>query len=419
MPSYRRAIPFAIAAATLVLCLLAYIIYRIQTAPLPPIQIAVVVPLSGPLEHRGKEALDAVHLYFDEVNRQGGVRGHPLAVIPFDDADKPAIASAKAHEVAASQALVVIGHFTSPASLAGGKVYREASIPAITAFATVPGITAGNPYYFRVAIESSAQGHMLAAYAKSVLGQRRARIIFSDEAYGRSLRAAFIDEFVEEGGELEGEWSWDPHGSPEQHAAVIEQASTSIANGESGVLILAVSTDLTKEVVLRLRRTGVNPVILGGTSLGSDFPHHFRDEPEEQREPGYFTNNTYLASPLLLDSSSERSLEFSERLFNRYGLRADEVSAKYYDAALLIVEALRSGEVELTPQSRDTDRRKIRDWLARQANPSQAIAGLTGPIYFDQNRSAVQDVRIGRCTQGQCVSAPSALWSWFTRFRLS
>ena len=150
--------------------------------------------MSGLLERRGKEALDAVNLYFDEVNRQGGVRGHPLELIPYDDADKPEIASAKAREVAASQALVVIGHFTSPTSLAGGKIYREASIPAITAFATVPAITAGNPYYFRLAIESSAQGHMLAAYAKSVLGQGRARIIFSDEAYGRSLRAAFIDD---------------------------------------------------------------------------------------------------------------------------------------------------------------------------------------------------------------------------------
>jgi branched-chain amino acid transport system substrate-binding protein len=407
LPSYRRRIAFGIAAAALVLCLLAYFIYR--PAPENPIQIAVVVPLSGPLEQRGKEALDAVHLYFDEVNRQGGVRGHHLEVIQYDDADKPEIATAKAHEVAASPALVVIGHFTSPASLAGGKVYREASIPAITAFATVPGITTGNPYYFRVAIESSAQGHILAAYAKSVLGQGRARIIFSDEAYGRSLRAAFDDEFAEEGGELEGEWTWDPHGSAEQHAAVIEQASNSIANGESGVLILAVSTDLTKEVVLRLRRTGVNPVILGGSSLGSDFPQRFRGETEEQREPGYFTNNTYLASPLLLDSSSERSLEFSERLFNRYGLRADEVSAKYYETALLIAEALRHGDVDLTPQSRDEDRRKIREWLARQTDPSQAIDGLTGPIYFDQNRSAVQNVRIGRCTEGQCVSAPIQL----------
>ena len=173
---YRRTFAFAITAA-LLLCLLGYIIYRIQP-PQNPIRIAVVVPLSGPLEHRGKEALDAVNLYFDEVNRQGGVSGHPLEVMPYDDADQPKIASEKAHEVAASQALVVIGHFTSPASLAGGKIYREASIPAITAFATVPAITAGNPYYFRLAIESSAQGHILAAYAKSVLGQRRARYYF-------------------------------------------------------------------------------------------------------------------------------------------------------------------------------------------------------------------------------------------------
>jgi branched-chain amino acid transport system substrate-binding protein len=89
--------------------LLAYILWH-RPAPQNPIQIAVVAPLSGLLERRGKEALDAVNLYFDEVNRQGGVRGHPLELIPYDDADKPEIASAKAREVAASQALVVIGH---------------------------------------------------------------------------------------------------------------------------------------------------------------------------------------------------------------------------------------------------------------------------------------------------------------------
>ena len=83
LPWYRRAIPFAIAAAALVVCLLAYIIWH-RPAPQNPIRIAVVAPLSGLLERRGKEALDAVNL-FDEVNRQGGVRGHPLELISYDD----------------------------------------------------------------------------------------------------------------------------------------------------------------------------------------------------------------------------------------------------------------------------------------------------------------------------------------------
>jgi hypothetical protein len=50
---HRRTIAFGMAAAAIVLCLLAYIIYR--PAPQNPIRIAVVVPLSGRLEHRGKE----------------------------------------------------------------------------------------------------------------------------------------------------------------------------------------------------------------------------------------------------------------------------------------------------------------------------------------------------------------------------
>ena len=134
---------------------------------------------------------------------------------------------------------------------------------------------------------------------------------------------------------------------------MVQQLSEDIANGEPGVLILAISPYTSaKEALTLLRRTGVNPVVLGGTSLSNDFPQLFRGEPEENREPGFFTNNTYIATPIIYDSSSERAQEFGDRFYKTFGIHANEISASYYDAAFLVVEALRNGGVHLTSQSR-------------------------------------------------------------------
>ncbi|MBV8970452.1 MAG: ABC transporter substrate-binding protein [Verrucomicrobia bacterium] len=405
-----RPVYLMLAVATLILGLLVYVVYRSRTAPLPPIQIAVATSLSQLAQWRGRATLDAVRLCFAEVNQQGGIQGHPLEAIPYDDEGNPEVAVEDAKKIGQSPALAVIGHERSLTSLAAGPIYKAASIPAITATASAPGITADNPYYFRTSFDNSSQGHILAAYAINVLGQKRARVIYSNEVYGKSLEAAFVDEFIEEGGNIENRWCWDTHGTKAEHAALIQQTSADIAEGESGVLFLAISPyNAAEDALTQLRRTGVNPIVLGGTSLGNDFPQLFKSEPEEIREPGFFTDNTFIASPIILDSASERALEFSDRLYKAYGAHADEVSSKYYETSLLLVEALRKAGIHLTAQSRDDDRRQIRNWLAAQNSQTQAFDGLSGPLYFDAGQTVPQAARVGRCVEGRFVSAPIQL----------
>ena len=382
----------------------------ITHTPPSPIRIAVVMPLTGPQEEQGKLILDAVNLCFDEVNRQGGIQGHAVQVVPYDDQGKPDVAAERAKEIVASPAVTVIGHFTSATSVAAGQIYKAAHIPAVTASANAPSVTADNPYYFRVTIDTSSQGHTMAAYAKKVLGANRASVLYSDEIYGKSLAAAFDDEYVEQGGRLDNHWAWNPQATEQEHAALIERVSDDIANGEGGIVVLAISPySSAREALTRLRRTGVNPIILGGSALGNDFPQQFLAEPEEKREPGFFTNNTYIASPIIYDSSSERALTFADRFYRAYHKAADERSAKHYEAALLIAEALRQGGMQLTRRNRDDDRQRIRNWLGAQDDAARATAGLSGPLYFDETRSLPQAVRIGRCVEDRFVSAPIQL----------
>jgi branched-chain amino acid transport system substrate-binding protein len=402
----RRLFLLAFVGVTVLFLVAREIIHR----PPSPVQIAVVAPLTGPQEQQGKLIMEAVALCVEEVNRQGGIQGHPLQAVPYDDQGKPEVAAAKAKEIAASAALAVIGHATSAASVAAGQVYKAAHIPAITAAATAPSVTADNPYYFRLTIDNSLQGHTLAAYAKKVLGANHASVLYSDEVYGRSLAAAFDDEYVEQGGTLDKHWAWDNQGTDSAHAALIQQVSDDIANGEGGVVILAISPySAAKDAMLRLRRTGVNPVILGGTGLRNDFAQQFREEPEEKREPGFFTNNTYIASAIIYDSAPERALAFSDRFYRAYQSHPDEGAAKHYEAALLLAEALRQSKVQLTRQGRDDDRQQVRNWLGAQDNAAHATEGLTGPLFFDESQSLPQAVRIGRCVEDRFISAPIQL----------
>jgi branched-chain amino acid transport system substrate-binding protein len=405
-----RYILVASLALLVVLLLAAWAARGLMHRPKSPIQIAVAMPLSGPQQQQGKSILDAIILCFDEVNQQGGVDGHPVRVVSYDDQDKPDIAVQTAKQIAASPAVAVIGHFSSSTTVPAGQIYKSAHLPAITAFAAAPAVTENNPYYFRNIADTSSQGHMLAAYAKTVLNKNHASVLYSDEAYGKSLFASFADEYADQGCTLDTQWAWDPKGSDQAHAALIQRVSDEIANGVGGVLVLSIAPyTAAKKAILLLRRTGVNPLILAGTSLGNNFAQQFRDEPEEKREPGFFTNNIYSSSPLIYDSSPDRALAFSDLFYKVFHEYPGENAAKHYETAVLLTEALRRSGVQLTSGSRDGDRERIKDWLATQNNLSHAVKGLTGPVYFDETQSLPQPARIGKYVEGRYISAPIQL----------
>ncbi len=406
----RRSLLLAGVAFAAILLLVLLFLPRLRHRPLAPISVAVVVPLSGDQESHGRSVVNAVRLSFDEVNRQGGIHGHPLQWVAYDDRSDPDIALHQAQVAASSPALAVLGHLWSSTSLAAGPIYKKAHIPAITASANDGNITENNPYYYRATLDNSTQGHILAAYAARVLKNPHASVFYSNQGYGKALLAAFADEYAEQGGTLENQWAWNPEGSKKEHAELIQKVSQDIANGEGGVLVLAVTTNVeAKEVLTALRRTGVNPLILGGTWLGTDFPNLFAGEPEEKREPGFFTDSTYIASPVISDIVPERAVDFDDRYYKAYHTEADEYATQYYDATLLLVEALRQGGAKLTPDHRDADRESVRTWLNAQTNISQAVRGLTGPLYFDDTQSLPRPPRMGRCVEGRFISAPVQL----------
>ncbi|OAD20083.1 branched chain amino acid ABC transporter (substrate-binding protein) [Candidatus Thiomargarita nelsonii] len=73
-----------------------------------PLYVAVSGPMTAA---NGKAMVQGIQLYLDQINQQGGIHGHPVKLLVFDDQNKPALAQKIALEIATqSDALAVIGH---------------------------------------------------------------------------------------------------------------------------------------------------------------------------------------------------------------------------------------------------------------------------------------------------------------------
>ena len=77
-----------------------------------PIQIAIAAPLSGKEGSApGEELIRCVQMYIDDINAEGGVNGHPLSTIAFDDRQDKKAAPELAKRVIKTPA--VLGHRSS------------------------------------------------------------------------------------------------------------------------------------------------------------------------------------------------------------------------------------------------------------------------------------------------------------------
>jgi branched-chain amino acid transport system substrate-binding protein len=376
----------------------------------PSIVIPVAAPLSGPQADEGRSVIDAIQLYFKEVNDTGGVSGRRLRVKPVDDELDPAVARLRAKEIANSDAVAVIGHLNSVTSLAAAPVYLNGRLPAVTASATADALTEGDPYYFRSIFNNSGEGVALATYAHTVLGYNSATIIYSDEPYGQSLANSFTTSFRQAGGDSVANLEYDVE--PARTEASIQRIVTALgADPNPGVVVLATTGDtMARDVIVALRRAGVQPKYIGADAVGGDtFSHRFASIPEEAQNPGSFLDGMYAASPLIFDSSNSIAQGFAESYRATYNRDPGWREAKYYDAAHVLVAALRQADPRLGTSNRMADRERVRAALASLNSMNSAVDSTTGPIYFNSNNSVSQPVRIGEYVHNRFISAPVQL----------
>ncbi|MEM9271935.1 MAG: ABC transporter substrate-binding protein [Cyanobacteria bacterium P01_F01_bin.143] len=379
-----------------------------------PLVIAVSVGIDKPLDSGSYQALKAVEDYIAEVNQAGGVNGRKLEIEIFNDGNNPEQAREVAQEIAQnSNSLVVLGHHYSSASLVAGKIYQEFGIPAITGGSTADEVTQGNDWYFRTLVNGSSQMDFLAFYLKEVLGYSTVSLIYDgEEPYSNSVSKAFDQGMSKHQVAIQNRWDIAADNEAELNRKIenlVEELAVAKDEEVGAIVVLLVAKPAAK-VITAIKRQGLSYPIFGGDALSSGtFVQLFQNYPEEQEQPGYFTNGIYSISQTVFDILGESAQQFRSRFIRKYNLEPGWIAATFYDSVKVAVEAIARAGVTGDPKLLEQERRQVRDEIALMNSVSTATRGLNGPIYFNSDGDSNHSVVISITLNNQIIPAVEQL----------
>ncbi|MEN8215688.1 MAG: ABC transporter substrate-binding protein [Pseudomonadota bacterium] len=359
-----------------------------------PLYIAVSGPMTG---NNGKAMLQGIQLYLDQINQQGG---RPIKLLSFDDQNRPELAKEVAIKIAKqSQALAVLGHYTSSTSLAAAPIYQEYGIPAISGSATADELTKDNDWYFRTIFNNSDQGALLANYVRKILNYHEADILFDEDVYGKTLAEAFIQtaEFI--GLKIRHRWHFDQANFKnrlEDMTSTLLQDSPSRKN----IIFFAAHSTEAVEAIVSLRRQGIgaNTKFIGADAFSSsNFLKKFGNYPEERTQPGYYSDGTYTTTPFVFEIADEKAKNFRKVFLKKYQEEPMITSVLYYDAAMLIIDAIKKLEPMATLEEK---RQQVKDNLSQLSRREDAVKGISSNLFFDKNGDILKSIPIGFYEKG-------------------
>jgi branched-chain amino acid transport system substrate-binding protein len=372
------------------------------------IAIAVAAPLSGDGASGGQEIVDSIKLYIDATNRDGGINGRQLKLNVFDDKGNAEGATQVANDIAKSDALVVLGHRSSDASIAAGSIYQDKKLPAITGTANNPKVTSNRPYYFRIIYTNPDLAKTLSIYAQQVLQFKTASVIYDKASKNEQTQSEVIKSAFETNGNGKIQKTWAIDSDPANRKASVQQIVNEIATEpEAGILFLTMSKEeVAEDFLVALKQKGLKNPVLGEQALGREsFAKRFEKYDEEKKTAGFFTDGMYVPLPILFDSAGADAQDFLAAYQKAYSKTPSYLGAKFYEAAIAAVDAIRKANPKLTAASLEADREQVRDALAKLNNRKVGIRGLTGLLYFNSDRNSDQPVRLAQFQSQKLISA--------------
>jgi branched-chain amino acid transport system substrate-binding protein len=345
--------------------MVAMVALSIAATPAPAqevIKIGAFGPMTGGAAGSGQSMREGIDLLVEEVNAAGGVLGRKIQVLYGDDAGKPEQAvSIVKRFVTADNVLLVIGGISSPTSMAASQVTGEEKVPQIMVASTAARITLqGNPYIFRSAVPDVKLTADLADY----LAEKHPKI--------KKMAAIYVNDDFGRGGVEGFKKAAARHGI----TVVLEEKYTrgDVDYTAQITKIRAASPDGILDwsryhegalIAKALRQAGIATPVFGAD--GNAHPKYIE-------LGGDAVNGYYYATHFSPATSAHLPVarRLVEKMRAKYGKEPDYTHSEAYDAALVVVDAIkRAGSL---------DREKIRAAMA-----ATDLEGTRGRIRFDKN----------------------------------
>jgi branched-chain amino acid transport system substrate-binding protein len=320
-----------------------------------------VIGAAGPWKQGyGLQNLQGVQLAVEEINKAGGIDGHPLRVIPRDDeGDGPTAAKIAQDFVSTSSISAVVGHVNSSGMLSAAPIY-DGRLAAVATSATSPDLSGISSWVFRIISSDSLNGIALANFASKFGGRAPASVavLYENNTYGRGLADSFRRNFH---GEI---LSLDPINADLPTA---EPYIAYLKTKRPKIVFIAGRVESGLKILQEAKRQGFNATFVGGDGWQGILADTTTSE------------GAYIGMSFTPEDPSPAARAFVAAFEKKYNTAPDAHAALAYDATRLIAQALKE---------KGPDRRGIRDYL-HSLNRETAYQGLTGPAFFEDTGDPV------------------------------
>ncbi len=188
---------------------------RVGAAPLGPIKIGVIVPLTGRVAPNGRDLLNGLMLALDEAG--GKAAGREIRLLVEEDQGQPTQSLTKARKlVELDHADLLMGPLSANSGYALRDYVDEQKIPAIYPNVASDDITQRNRtrWIIRTGWTSSQPNHPFGEYAAKTLRYKRIVTIANDFAFGWESVGGFQRTFEAAGGRVVAH-IWPPLSAPD------------------------------------------------------------------------------------------------------------------------------------------------------------------------------------------------------------
>jgi branched-chain amino acid transport system substrate-binding protein len=343
------------------------------------ILLGEVGSLTGSEATFGLSTKNGIQMALDEVNAAGGVtiegKAKKLAVRVYDDQGKPEeAANAVTRLISQDKVVAILGEVASSNSLAMAPKAQAAKVPMVSPSSTNPKVTEVGDFIFRVCFIDPFQGTVMAKFVTENLKLKGVAILKDNKSdYSLGLTQFFTETFTKLGGTIVGEEAYSK-GDTDFRG----QLTALKGKKPEAIYVPGYYTDV-GVIARQARELGLNVPLLGGDGWESEKLFELG---------GSAIDGSYFSNHYSTDNPSPAVQNFIKGYEAKFGGKPDSLAALGYDAAMVVVEALK--------RAGSTDGQKLRDEIAK----TKDHAGIAGTISLDDKRNAVKPAVVLQVKEG-------------------
>ncbi len=324
-------------------------------------------PLTGDYAQYGEAFKKGVELALEEFNEKGGLNGVKIGLIAMDSKGDPKEAANIAQKFVMDRRIIAeIGDFTSTCCLAAAPIYQRAGLVQLSPTSSHPDFTKQGDYMFRNIITQEAEGPYIAAYAYKDLGKRKAAVVYIQNDWGIVAKDNFIKGFKKLDGKIVAEEKFNP--GTKDYTNIL----TKIKAKNPDIIYIAMMYSEAALLAKQMKKLGMDTPLIGTGALYS---------PKLIELGGDAVEDLYCTSSFYPESDNPVVKSFVEKYKAKYGETPNMFAAQAYDAAGLLLAALKSIDGKITRKKVKEALEKIKDY-----------PGVTGLTTFDENHNVEKEL---------------------------